>query len=329
MEQLTLPLRSRRLLRVVLLSGGIASGLVAIEVARRFGTDDLVLLNHDIHPLVEAADVKRFKDDIAAHLCVPITYANHDRWDAVTQFDVVREARAFKVGTGSELCTARLKTEPFRRWREAHTRPGEAVFYYGFDAGERKRITRRTTILGAEGYATDYPLALWVPRTIVDPREVGIEPPNTYSVFKHGNCCGCLKAGKQHWYVVFCTRPDIWQLGKDAEEDIGYTIHDGASLEELEPLFVAMRDAGIPATEHIQSQTFWADVRRRVRLPVVGPAPALDLQAEANAKPCECVFRKRRHREIPPPCDCGIGDHVRGGHRLFCNRVLGRSPEAA
>lgn len=326
-EQLALPLVPRRRKRVVLLSGGHDSARVAIEVARRFGTDDLVLLNHDIHPSVEDADVKRFKADVAAYLGVPITQADHPRVHEWDQFDVVRHARAFKVGDGSELCTSRLKTEPFRRWREAHTRPGEAVFYYGFDAGERARIARRTAILGAEGHLTDYPVALW-PFPIRSTREVGIEPPLTYSTFKHANCVGCLKAGKQHWYIVFCTRPDIWQRAKDAEEDIGYTILDGTSLEELEPLFTAMRDAGIPATEHVQQQTFWADVRRRVRLPVVATAAPIDLQAEANRKPCDCVYRRTRHREIPPPCDCGVGDHVRLGHRLLCNRVLG-TPRAA
>ena len=42
-------------------SGGHSSALVAIEVVRRYGNRDVVLLNHDIHARTEDADVKRFK----------------------------------------------------------------------------------------------------------------------------------------------------------------------------------------------------------------------------------------------------------------------------
>ena len=46
---------------IVCLSGGESSAIVAIEVCRKFGIDDVVLLNHDISSKVEDADVKRFK----------------------------------------------------------------------------------------------------------------------------------------------------------------------------------------------------------------------------------------------------------------------------
>ena len=53
---------------IVCYSGGHSSALVALEVAHRFGTKHLVLLNHDMHFNVEHADIKRFKRDVAAHL---------------------------------------------------------------------------------------------------------------------------------------------------------------------------------------------------------------------------------------------------------------------
>ena len=46
---------------IVCLSGGESSAIVAIEVWKKIGIDDVVLLNHDISSKVEDADVKRFK----------------------------------------------------------------------------------------------------------------------------------------------------------------------------------------------------------------------------------------------------------------------------
>lgn len=184
---------------IVCYSGGQASALVAIEVVRQYGTANIVLLNHDINPNVEDADIKRFKQEVAAYLGLPITYANclgiQDPERLPDQFEVCMIAKAFKVGDGSELCTNRLKTAPFFNWLKVNTSPDAAIIYYGFDTKERDRIIRRTKILGAMGYETDYPLANWQ-RTVHSTKEVGIEPPLVYAQYKHGNCVGCLKAGK-------------------------------------------------------------------------------------------------------------------------------------
>jgi hypothetical protein len=264
---------------IVCHSGGHSSALVAIEVARKHGTGDLVLLNHDIPARSEDADIKRFKREVADYLGLPVTYANHPDPDA-DQFDVCVQAQAFKVEGGQELCTNRLKTAPFMSWL-AQIDPADSIVYYGFDANEQHRIQRRSGIMGSQGWKTDYPLALW-PRTIKSSREVGIVPPATYGVFKHANCIGCLKAGWQHWYVVYCTRPDVWAKGKWAEEEIGYAIHHDESgpvyLEDMEPKFAAMKDAGIPATERIAHQIFWAAANEIVRV-----------NAVQQSIPCECV----------------------------------------
>ena len=303
---------------VVCFSGGHSSALVAIEVVRRYGRNGVVLLNHDIHARSEDADVKRFKRDVAAYLGLPITYANHPQWDSMDQFDVVRKARAFKVRNGAELCTSRLKTEPFMRWLAENAPPGSATAYYGFDANEPHRIQRRAGIMAAHGYETAYPLATW-PRTITSTREVGIDPPLTYGTFKHANCVGCLKAGWQHWFAVYATRPDVWQRAKDAEDDIGYTIHRDASLEEREAEFASMVAAGVTPTEHVPAPTFWSEARKRVR-----SLPVLAEEGRA-AIPCECVFRKPPRRFVDlTPCTCGAGP--REGHALHCARVMGDDP---
>lgn len=261
-------------------SGGHSSALVAIEVVRKFGPENVILVNHDMHFTVEDASIKRFKREVADHLGLPVTFVNYK--DAqMDQFDVCVEAQAFKVDSGSELCTSRLKTRPFMQWLAENFKASDVVCYYGFDANELDRVQRRSGIMGAQGYATDYPLVTW-PRTILATEELGITRPLTYGVFKHGNCVGCLKAGWQHWYIVYCTRPDIWLKGKWAEEEIGYAIHHDETgpvyLEDMEPKFEVMRLAGIPATEHIPHQRFWAKVNKIIKI-----------SASQALLPCECV----------------------------------------
>lgn len=269
---------------IICYSGGHSSALVAIEVVRKYGKENVILLNHDISAWVEDEDIKRFKKEVSDYLDIPITYANINSLPAEElpdQFDVVMQAKAFKVGRGSELCTSRLKTEPFMKWLKTNHPDKDCICYYGFDLNETKRIQRRSSIMGELGYKTDYPLALWKERTIQSTREIGIEEPNTYAVFKHGNCKGCLKAGKQHWYIVYCTRKDIWEKAKQAEDEIGYSIINGVYLDELEDTFSEMQKAGVPITEHIKHQTFWKIAREAVEK---------DIQEDTDAKPCECVF---------------------------------------
>lgn len=269
---------------IVCYSGGHSSALVAIEVVRKFGRENVILLNHDISEWVEDQDVKRFKKDVSSYLDLPITFANidgiEDPSEIPDQFDVVVKAQAFKVGSGTELCTSRLKTEPFMKWLEKEIPDKNCVIYYGFDANETARIQRRSQILGAQGYKTDFPLALWEDRTISQTIEIGINPPMQYSTFKHANCVGCLKAGKQHWYIVYCTRPDVWEKAKWAEEEIGYTIIKEASLETFEPIFEEMKTKGISTTEHTLGVTFWAQVRKM----------GIKTKPDDPNKPCECVF---------------------------------------
>lgn len=260
-------------------SGGHSSALVAIEVVKKFGKDNVVLVNHDIHPSVEAEDIKRFKREVAEYLGMEITYVNHPEWNLKDQFDVVMDAKAFKVGRGTELCTNRLKTAPFHKWLEENAEKGLDVLYYGFDANEMKRIQRRVGILSEMGYKSDYPLAFWE-RTIHSTEEIGILPPNTYGSFKHANCTGCLKAGKQHWYIVYCTRPDIWQKAKLAEDVIGYSIHKDYYLDEVEEDFERMKQMGISTTEHELGVTFFARVKREFKA----------IENDEDNKPCECVF---------------------------------------
>lgn len=250
-------------------SGGHSSALVALEVARRFGPANTIFVNHDIHFSVEDSDIKRFKHEVADLAGVPVTYVNHKNAQ-LDQFDVCVQAKAFKVGDGTELCTSRLKTQPFMRWLAKNFPQKDCVIYYGFDPNETTRIQRRSGIMAAQGYRTDFPLLTWACRTVHATEDVGIARPQTYGVFKHGNCVGCLKAGWQHWYIVYCTRPDVWLKAKWAEEEIGYAIHHDESgpvfLEDMEERFAVMRASGVEYTERITHQRFWSQAKKVVKI---------------------------------------------------------------
>jgi len=245
------------------------------------------LLNHDINESVEAEDVKRFKREVASYLDMTVTQADHKDFSTKDQFDIAIDSKGFMFGRNSVQCTYKLKTLPFKQYLQENfprdkekTVLKDCVIYYGFDANETTRIQRRVGILLSDGYVSDYPLALWKDRTINSTNEVGITPPNTYSVWKHANCTGCLKAGKQHWYLVYLHRRDLFEKAKYAEEVIGHSIMKEDYLSELEDEFEVLRLAGVDTTEHEDGRTFAARARRIIKT----------INIDEDQKPCECVF---------------------------------------
>lgn len=257
---------------VVLYSGGRSSSECALTVAKKYGAENVILLNHDINPHVEQDCTKKLKDDVADYLGLEVTYANHKDWNVATPISVCVDASAWKIAQGGKigdvLCTSRLKTEPFTRWLKENDPDHENIYVYGFDASEPTRITRRSQIMGQMGYKTIFPM-IWDRKDRVTLEDATIEAGSIYERFKHSNCTGCLKAGWQHWYIVFCTRPDIWEEAKLAEDKIGFAIHkdkDGAVyLEDKEEMFTKMKEAGLEPNEHIVFQTFWAKARKAIR----------------------------------------------------------------
>ncbi|MBB6003882.1 hypothetical protein [Arcicella rosea] len=258
---------------IICFSGGHSSGLVAIEVVRRFGKENVILLNHNLNPITELPDIKRFKSQLSEYLGIEITYANIDNiqndYELPDQFDVSIKSKSFINANRNMLCTSRLKTKPFEDWIDNNTYENhnlffdrylksETVIYYGFDATEDERVMRRYEKIKSMGLKSDYPLKFWKNRTIFSTSELGIKPPIVYDFFKHANCIGCLKAGLQHWYVVFCLYPKIFEKAKSTEKIIGFSIKMVSTkgikkpifLEQLEPIFKKMRSDHIPATEH-------------------------------------------------------------------------------
>lgn len=281
---------------IVCFSGGEGSAKVAIYAANEFGRENVMLLNHDISSSKEHADIKRFKQEVADYLQIPITYANingiTDPGLLPDQFDVCIEAGAITNSNGMALCTYYLKTLPFEQFLQMNFLPYSTLFeeqknciiYYGFDSGELARVQRRSTLLGAKGYKTAFPTFKGLLK-INSTLEVGIKPPSTYSVFKHANCVGCLKAGIVHWFVVYCTRIDVYDKASLMEQRIGYNIITikrnkisvHISLEELRPIFEQMKADGVPATEHQSAGTFGLLLRK------------YQIEACDVNKPCECT----------------------------------------
>jgi len=267
---------------IVCFSGGHSSALAAVETVRRYGAGKTILLNHDLCPRTEHEDIKRFKKEVADYLGIPITYANMQGWLEKDQFDVCVERKAFKYGVQSQaLCTETLKTKPFTKWLSKNypTSPQsirqDVSVVYGFDATEQNRITRRKGIMAAMGYLTEYPLT-WEARTIHAIEDVGIRRPSTYATFNHANCIGCLKAGKQHWFIVYCLRPDVWEKAKWAEDQIGFSILKQGYLREFEKEFAKLKEKALCPTEKTTPQKFWATARRLIQ--------------DDDNLPCECSF---------------------------------------
>ena len=253
---------------VVCYSGGHSSALAAVETVIRHGRKDTILLNHDISSKVEDEDVKRFKTELADYLEVPIVYANRESFGTDTPLSLCRQMGRIRFKAGNSICTYYLKTEPFYRWLEENYPVGrreisdKITLVYGFDASERQRIARRQKHLLGKGYLSEYPLADKGNRLkISDIREMGIRLPETYGVARHANCKGCLKAGRQHWYMVYCLWPDIFREAVWTEEILGYKIIKGYFLRELEPMFACMKEEGIIPGDSECSAVFWARVR--------------------------------------------------------------------
>ena len=269
---------------IVCYSGGHSSALVAIEAVRKYGKENVILLNHDISPEVEHEDIKRFKQEVADYLGIEITYANMEGWENKTPIRVCKELGGWKFGNSPVLCTTKLKTEPFNKWLKENypVKKGEiredVTILYGFDAKEKARIQRRSSILGQQGYKTDYPLAFWE-RTIKSTEEIGIKRPITYELHKHANCIGCLKAGMQSWYLVYCLYPNIWKEAVETEEEIGYSILKDKFLSELEPKFAKMKCRGIVPSEKMSPKKFWSEVEK-----------SLPIDGQLSWLPCDCSF---------------------------------------
>ena len=191
-----------------------------------------------------------------------------DDYQNMTPLRVCKKKKAFTSPENRQaLCTYYLKTNPFHDWLNNNypadfEKPNRDIkILYGFDASEKGRIQRRAGILGAKGYYTDFPLAFWN-RTIHSTEEIGIAPPDTYKIFKHANCIGCLKAGMQHWYTVYCLRRDIFKEALEVEEELSYSIIKDYFLKDLTSRFDETISKGVCPNDKENGNAFWSKVNQ-------------------------------------------------------------------
>ena len=254
---------------VICHSGGKSSAEAALSIAKKYGSENVILLNHNITGRVERSDTKRFKQDVADYLGLEITYANHKDWSNKTPIQVIKDIGYFTNKKNKQvLCTYELKTKPFYTWLEQNDPNFENTYIYGLDADEPTRIANRSQKMGLAGYKTEFPM-LWDESEIVRVEDVGIEPPSSYDRFKHSNCTGCLKTGFQHWYIVYQEDREMFDEVAEFELDINFSLRrqqgKAAFLDDKRELFDKMIACNVPATEHIKQQTFWAMAKKKVK----------------------------------------------------------------
>lgn len=280
---------------VVCYSGGYSSATCAVRCVRRYGKENVILLNHNISSLVESEDVKRFKREVADFLGMEITYANRKNWEKATPIKVIKEIGYFHSRSRQVLCTYELKTKPFYDWIEENDPEHENIYMYGFDLDEQSRISKRVANMAKIDCKTDYPM-IWKGDFIDEILEAGIQRPNEYLKFKHANCLGCLKAGWQHWYIVYCDARWIYDEVAEFEQEVAHSLHkdsDGTPvfLDDKREFFDEMIAAGIEGTEHVHHRKWWIDVKNKVIANKANiPLEQIDMFAEQDSGVCmECI----------------------------------------
>jgi len=273
---------------ILCFSGGHESAVTALNVAAKYGTENMILVNHNINNKKEVADIKRFKKEVADFLGLPITYANFkdilDDELIPDQFDICISEGQMTTPKGDHICTSRLKTKPFIKYLENNHADHNCIIYYGFNKKEKKRVVRRSSFWAAKGFVTAYPNFNWPDNKYTSTLQVGITPPLTYEIWEHANCIGCLKAGLLHWYVVYCTDIETYRKAILMEDEVDYTIHTitvkgvktAITLRELMPLYCQIKALGVKPNENQNKIKFGRALKR------------LGVSEDKIFKPCDC-----------------------------------------
>lgn len=218
---------------IVQFSGGAGSAVAAKLVIDEFGTEDVVLLFHDT--LAEHPDAKRFREEVAAYLGVPIT----ERSSGKSLWEVI-EAHHALPSSFMGFCTLELKAQPGEAYLHGLEAEGQPfVVYNGMGPDERGRILRARMAAQGRDRTLRCPLD---EHGIDDPKSVvaswGIELPVCYRYFKHNNCIPCFKAtGLEYWYNVWLHHRPEYERAAELEGRFGYTVRRGESLRELTTLY--------------------------------------------------------------------------------------------
>jgi hypothetical protein len=212
---------------IVLFSGGAASSVAASLVAQEFPADTLLLHTPTFS---EDADSDRFREEVAAHIGLPITDQSDGRsvWDLIEQYSAL-------PSYWMPFCTQTLKIAQMEKFVKALDE--DYALYYGYTPNEWRRLQKVSARSEVIGRKVRFPLA---ERNIsgeeckrIITEDWGLLLPRTYRFLAHNNCVPCFKGGKRHFYNVWKYYPAEFQRAIDAEEYTGHTVFKDKSLTEL------------------------------------------------------------------------------------------------
>lgn len=209
---------------IATLSGGLASGYVAMMALAQYPRADVTLYFNDT--LWEDGDLYRFLADLERVLQHPVTRDSDGR-------DVEELAYYHNALPNDRMpfCSRTLKADRLQRYM----RDGDTLLF-GIGIDERHRASRIATRYSGEaqrrGMRVDvrFPLieqgvtrdhiAAWY-------ASVGIAQPALYGLgFKHNNCGGgCVRQGRAAWAHLYHKRPEVYadreRLEREMSEHIG------------------------------------------------------------------------------------------------------------
>ncbi|XUL90002.1 hypothetical protein ACQ86D_27975 [Streptomyces galilaeus] len=218
---------------VIQFSGGIGSFAAAVRVAKRHGTDDLVLLIADTG--IEDPDLWRFADDTSRLLGVSLTKVSDGR----TPWQVFHDKR-FLGNDRITPCSRALKQIPCLDWMRQHAEPDDSLVYIGIENTPRDRGRIPAIARNWKPWQTRFPLcSKWEPpRTkqelLYEARALGVEPPSLYQLgFSHNNCgATCVRAGQKQWLRLLEVLPDRYAHAEAEEETLRAKLGNVAILRE-------------------------------------------------------------------------------------------------
>jgi hypothetical protein len=222
---------------VVGFSGGVTSAWCAGWAKRNYPHEEIRLLFTDTQE--EDKDTYRFLHEMAAALGMPIT----ERSDGRDIAELARDEGAVP-NDRMPFCSRILKQEPANKYIVELQEQGatEIVRVMGFSANEPDRIQRHVALCWQQSsFFCDVSVRFPLVEEKVTKQEcwdwcnctMGVAPSAMYEWSEHANCPGCFRGKKRYWQAVGIHRPDIYQRRSNLEKEMGFTILNNLSLEEL------------------------------------------------------------------------------------------------
>lgn len=204
--------------RVVSLSGGAPSALVAIRAVQTYKLHELRFVFADTK--AEHEDNYRFLLDVEARLGKRIKRLKDGR----TPLQVAEDEN-YVPTQAFATCTFRLKTDLIKEYVAGLQAKGYRVeMLIGYDLSDRTRVANTARAWASEGVVARFPL---IEDGVTNPKaeivKLGLRLPVTYEMgFKHANCLGaaqggCVKFGKKDTILVIENFPERHAIKEEWE----------------------------------------------------------------------------------------------------------------